>query len=246
MESRPVSSAPPHPAPPAHIATWSDVRDEVVRRIRDSVWRPGELLPTETELAAEFDCARATVSRALNALAETGVLDRKRRAGTRVALTPVRRATFEIPVIRVAVEGLGAVYRPMLLERALSPAPESVAGRMGFAPGTDLLHIRTLHLADGRPHCYEDRWVAPDAALGLIDAPLHEISANEWLVRNIFFSHGEIALSAEPAGEREAELLEAPLGAALLILERLTWIGEQPITFARLAHPPGRRISTTL
>jgi GntR family transcriptional regulator, histidine utilization repressor len=45
-------------------------------------------------------CARATVNRALRDLAEAGLLERRRKGGTRVPLTPVRKATFEIAIIR--------------------------------------------------------------------------------------------------------------------------------------------------
>ena len=46
------------------------VRDEVKRRIESRIWPQGSLLPTETQLAEEFNCARATVNRALRELAD--------------------------------------------------------------------------------------------------------------------------------------------------------------------------------
>ena len=58
------------------------------RRRRD--WPPGALIPGEEALAQEFGVARATVNRALSELARAGVLERRRKAGTRVAAgTPV-------------------------------------------------------------------------------------------------------------------------------------------------------------
>ena len=71
---------------------FREIRDTLVERIRAGQLRAGEFLPSEIELAAEFGVARATVSRALGDLAEAGVVERRRRAGTRVALAPVRRA----------------------------------------------------------------------------------------------------------------------------------------------------------
>ena len=66
--------------------------------------------PDRGGAGAEFGCARATVSRALRDLAEAGVLERRRKAGTRVALHPVRRATLDIPVTRQEIEGRGQSY----------------------------------------------------------------------------------------------------------------------------------------
>ena len=44
----------------------------------------------------------------------------------------------------------------------------------------------------------------------------------------------------------EGRLLNAPEGAALFIVDRLTWMGDAPITAVRLAYPPGYRMTTTL
>ena len=59
---------------------WGEIRVEVLRRIRERIWPPGELIPSEEALAVEFCCARATVNRALRELAEAGVLERRRKA----------------------------------------------------------------------------------------------------------------------------------------------------------------------
>lgn len=55
---------------------------EVRRRILDREWRQGDRIPDEADLAVEFGAARATVNKALQVLADEGLLDRRRRAGT--------------------------------------------------------------------------------------------------------------------------------------------------------------------
>lgn len=231
---------------PASATSWTDIQAEVMRRIRTRVWQPGDLIPGEIEMAREFGCARATISRALRALADEGVLDRRRRAGTRVALTPVRRATLSIPVIRREVEARGALYRHSLLSRSDGPASPAITARMGLAAGTRLLHLQTLHLADDRPWCFEDRWINPAAVPAILDAPLSQISANEWLVQNAFFSDGDIAFQAEAASPALAEILSVPTGAPLFTIERATRTETQPITSVRISYPPGHRVTTTL
>ncbi len=89
------------------LQSWEAIRAEVLNRIRTRVWPPGALIPSEEALAEEFGCARATVNRALRELADAGVLERKRKAGTRVAALPVRKATLDIPVIRQEIAARG-------------------------------------------------------------------------------------------------------------------------------------------
>lgn len=223
---------------------WESIRAEVLARIRARQWPPGALIPGEEALAQEFGCARATVNRALNDLAEAGVLERKRRAGTRVALLPVRKATLDIPVIRAEVEGRGQAYAFRLLSQAMGQPPAPVAAQLGLATGQEMLHLTTLHLADGRPQVFEDRWLNPAV---LPDPPpdFARLSANEWLVSNLAFLTGDIAFSAESASAQEAAALGIPPGSALFVTTRCTW-GAEPITWVRLAHAPGYRLQTML
>ena len=230
----------------AAVNGWQEIRTEVLRRIRSREWLPGALIPGEVDLAQEFDCARATVNRALNALAEDGVLDRRRRAGTRVAESPVRRAVFSIPLIRSEVEISGARYRHTLLERTQTAAADSAAARMGLTPGTTLLHLRTLHLADDSPHAYEDRWINPSAVPGVLTADLDTVSANEWLVQNAWYSDGSLGFQAAAADRDVASLLQVAEGAPVFQLDRLTVAGDDPVTSVRLTYPQGYRLTTTL
>ena len=57
------------------LNSWQSIQQEVLQRIQSGVWSPGSVLPTETELAAEFDCSRSTVSRALTNLSNEGLLE---------------------------------------------------------------------------------------------------------------------------------------------------------------------------
>jgi GntR family histidine utilization transcriptional repressor len=226
--------------------SWQEIHDEVLRRIRTREWRPGALIPSELELAEEFRCARATVGRALTALAEDGVLDRRRRAGTRVAETPVRRATLSIPIIRKEIEAVGARYRHVLLEKTQTAASDAAAARLDLPPGTGLLRLRTLHLADDRPHAAEDRWVNPAAVPDILKADLDAISPNEWLVQNAWYSDGTLTFGAEAATPEDAELLQIPPSSPVIVLDRVTRAGDDPVTSVRLVHPTGYRLSLSL
>jgi GntR family histidine utilization transcriptional repressor len=223
---------------------WEDIRAEVLRRIRARDWPPGALIPGEEALAEEFGVARATVNRALTALAEAGVVERKKRAGTRVAELPVRRARLEIPVIRLDVLGRGLPYDFKLLADRLAPAPVPVTARLGLPEGTPMRYLETLHLAGGRPFVLETRWLNP-SALPDPSPDFATVSVNEWLVTHVSLVSGDIAFLAEPASPREAEVMGVAPGTALLVAERTTQGMGGPVTWVRLAHAPGHRVGMT-
>ncbi len=225
--------------------SWQSVQDEVKSRIRNRVWKPGDLIPNESDLALEFGCARTTVNRALRALAETGLLDRRRKAGTRVAEHPVRKAKLEIPIIRHEIEASGQVHGYALIASTTKVPPATVRATMGMPPKTPALKVQALHLANSRPYVFEDRWINLAAVPKAGAAQFNDISANEWLVANAPFTHGDIALSAlsDPS---LAKRLDTEPEAALFVIERNTWDGDTSITFARLAYAPGYQMRTTI
>lgn len=220
---------------------WQDIEAEVLRRIRARHWPPGELIPSEADLAEEFGVARATVNRALRSVADAGLLDRRRKAGTRVALRPVRRATVSIPIIRAEIEARGQAHGYLLLRRTLSVPPSDVRAALGLSAAR-ILRLEALHTADGAPFVLEARWINSEALPEALDADFKAISANEWLVMHAPVTHGEITLQALPADAEVAGHLGCAPGAALFALDRRTWDGETGITAARLVYAPGYRM----
>lgn len=121
-----MTRAPGPTSPKAHR-----IADEVRRRILDREWRQGDRIPDEADLAVRFGAARATVNKALQMLAGEGLLDRRRRAGTRVAIDPARKAIFTIPIVREQVERAGMSYGYRVFAQRMGccpPTSRSAAG----------------------------------------------------------------------------------------------------------------------
>ncbi|TBX21187.1 GntR family transcriptional regulator [Nioella sediminis] len=222
--------------------TWQGVQDEVRRRIRARQWKPGDLIPNEADLATEFGCARTTVNRALRELAGAGLVERRRKSGTRVALHPVGKAVIEIPVIRQEIEAGGQRYGYGLLTHGTARPPARVAYALGLGDAARTLHLSAIHLADGAPYVLEDRWINLAAVPQAEHHDFSRKSANEWLLETVPVARGELAISAQPCGPDEARALDVTEGTPLLTLERSTWGLDAPVTFVRLWHMPGHRI----
>ena len=122
--------------------TYRDVKADILAKITQGIWPPGELVPNETELAENYGCARATVNRAMRELAEAGLIERRRKAGTRVRMAPIRQAKFNIPIVRREVESRGETYRYALVSRSVGPPPDWLAAHFQHAPRNQLLRHR--------------------------------------------------------------------------------------------------------
>jgi GntR family histidine utilization transcriptional repressor len=225
--------------------SYQEIRNAIFARITAGDWPPGAFIPGEADLAAEYGCARATVNRALQALADDGVVERRRRAGTRVKELPSRRASFDIPIIRQQIE-LAGVYGYHLLNSQITRAPDHIIATLRVSDDAELFHIEALHLMDHRPYIYEDRWVNTIATPGILSAPLKTISANEWLLRETPYSDAALSFAAVAANKRQAEALDAAEGDPLFTLDRTTWLEETYITTVTLYHRPGYSLKANI
>ena len=222
--------------------TWQNIQAEVLRRIRNRTWKPGDSIPNETDLAQEFGCARTTVNRALQKLAEDGILERKRRFGTRVALHPVGKTVLDVPIIRQEIEEKNGAYGYRLLRSEVSTPPNNVNFVLSLKDGTSALNLQAVHLMDGLPYAIEDRWVCLDVAEDLLKVDFSRHSANEWLLEHVPYTKAQLAISSVQAGELQLAYLNANAGSSLLQLDRSTWNGEQPVTFVSLWYHTGYRL----
>ncbi len=224
--------------------SFRDVKAEIRRRIEQRIWAPGDLVPGEVELAEEFGCARATVNRAMRELTEEGLVDRKRKAGTRVRMTPLRQARFEIPLVRAEIVGAGAKYRYALLSREVQAAPPWLCARLALRADSRALHLTCLHSADGVPYQYEDRWISLVALPQAETADFQTRGPNEWLVEAVPYSEVEISFLASAATPGVAAALGLEPGEPVFTVERTTWWAGEALTLVRLSYERGHRMTT--
>ncbi len=226
--------------------SFHDIKAEVLNRIRQNIWPPGANLPGEIELAEEFGCARATVNRAMRELVDEGILERKRKVGTRVKASPTHRARFSIPLIREEVTDTGSTYRYALVEREVIVAPGWLRAQVKIPKGSEVLHLKCMHFASNKPYQLEDRWINLAAIPAARDQDFGEIGPNEWLVREIPFSEAELAFSATNATLEIADFLDQAEGDAVFTVERTTWLNGENVTHARLYFTRGYKMTTML
>ena len=141
------------------LPVYQNIKTEMREWIQTGIWKQGDLIPVEAALAKEFGCARATVNRALRKLAQEGILERRRKAGTRVVMPVGRSANFEIPRIRLEIEETGATYRYALLLREVTVPPANVRSKLETSQEIRSLHLHCLHYSNEAPFQFEDRWI---------------------------------------------------------------------------------------
>ena len=211
------------------------IRTDIEAKILSGELGPGDRIPFEHELTELYGCSRMTVSKAISALAEAGLIERRRRAGSFVARPRVHSAVLDIPDLRAEIEGRGQAYRFELIacvQRAAEGADEAE-----LAGGRTLLALRGVHFADTRPFSLEDRLISLRAASEAARIDFAQISPGAWLLEHIPWTEAENRISALAADPEAARLLAVPVRTACLAVERRTWRAGVGVTRVRQLFP---------
>ena len=222
---------------PTGIALYQRIRSDTEGRILSGAWPPGHRVPFEHELMQTYSCSRMTVNKVISALAASGLVVRKRRAGTFVSRPRVQSAILQIPDLKAEVEKRGERYTYRLLEmqkRAASPHDKARLAVRGRAP---LLALRCRHEAEGQPFALEDRLLNLQAVPDALQQDFAIMPPNTWLVGHVPWTEAEHRITACNADSRLAADLRIEKGAACLVIERRTWRNGEPITSVRMTHP---------
>jgi GntR family histidine utilization transcriptional repressor len=213
------------------------ILSEIEAHILSGRWPPGYHLPSELELAESYGCSRMTANKALTQLARTGLIERRRKAGSFVMRSQSRSAVLEIQDIRAEVAELGLPYRYEILRRDKRRSGRADRERLVMAQAGPVEEVSCLHYAGERPFCLEERLinltVVPEAA----DEDFAETAPGAWLFGRVPWTSAEHRIRAEEASESIAQALQIRPGAACLVIERRTWNSAHPVTQVRLTYP---------
>ncbi|WP_374621989.1 phosphonate metabolism transcriptional regulator PhnF [Devosia sp.] len=210
----------PLDAPAGGVALWRQVADAIRLDIVGGKLGNGDRLAGELPLAERFGVNRHTVRRALAVLAEEGVVRAEHGRGTFVSAT--RRLSYPIGRRTRFSEGLAGQARDIrgrLLAERIERAGAGLARSLSLRPGTRLIRIETLSLADGRPLARATGWLEAARFAGFGEAYAETGSVTQALRRFGIadYSRGTTRISARHADVEESRSLALSPGAVVLV-----------------------------
>jgi GntR family transcriptional regulator len=210
------------PSTNSHMSRQSRYR-EIEQWLRTLVEgaRPGDPLPSEAELCERFSVSRMTVRQALQELTNDGLVERRRGQGTFVAHRPVHRRPGVFLSFTEEMHRRGAQATSRLLSAGLDDPRRPEAEDLGLAPGSQVVRVARVRLADGVPVALEDAALVPELA-GVLEEDLGGGSLHGALERRgIVATRATGTITARLARASETELLDLAPQAALLVELRI-------------------------
>jgi GntR family transcriptional regulator len=188
---------------------------------------PGEPLPAERDLARDLGVARMTLRRAVDGLVAEALLVRRQGAGTFVAPAKV---AHRLSATSFSADMRARGLRPgsHTLSSGRSPAGVMLAALLELPPGSPVLHVRRLRLADGEPMAVEDLHVPADLVPGLTGEDLEGGSYYELLADR--YGHrvasGTQTAEAVLTPHEDAAVLGVEPGAPAFCFERTSRVDD--------------------
>lgn len=205
---------------------YRKVFDQLCADIRDGRLPVGAPLPSEQRLCERFGVSRITVRRALDGLAQDGLID---RGAGRVARVVAPRFVQTIVALEDPFNAMrlvrGTSVRLLSFEWRI--AEGAAARALQLDDGDQMLHFQRLREQDGAPVYHSEAFLpAPVGALvnrkALTGAPMHEVLAAAGIVPDAV----DRQMRATPCPKPLAPLLGLKQGAPTFRLERISRDGQ--------------------
>lgn len=219
---------------------YAAIKQFVLNGISTGSLKPGDRLPSESELVDQFSVSRMTANRALRELQNSGVIIRLPGVGSFVAEPAPQSQIIQIRNIADEIRSRGHEYRASVVQNQAEKASRSTATLLGIALGTKIFHSIIVHHEAGVPIQLEERFVLSAAAPEYDRMDFTAITPNEYLTKVAPLERVDHSVRAMIPDPRARELLEMKEGEPALLNIRRTWSQGRVVSYARLTHPGSR------
>ena len=149
---------------------YIQAREALNAQIQAGELQPGNKLPSEDQLAAQFGVSRMTIRKSLDDLIAMGLIYRRHGVGTFVSQSTVQRDHTKLTDFFESCRLNGRTPEARLLKKEIIAANEKMAEALGVLPGASLVRLATLRMVDQTPITYHDAYLPVKLFPDLVDA----------------------------------------------------------------------------
>lgn len=214
---------------PAFSPLYQQIKGLILQGLEAGEWRPGELIPSEMELAARFRVSQGTVRKAIDELAAENLVMRRQGKGTFVATHAAQQVQYRFLKLQPDVGDLreeGRAQRQIIECKRLR-APAEVARLLALRSGDAVMQVRRVLAFAGVPTILEEIWLPGQAFKGLTaeqmgsyQGPTYAMFELEYGVRMV---RADEKIRAVLPDAEQAELLAVSNSTPLLSVERVAY-----------------------
>jgi len=211
---------------PAFSPLYQQIKSLILRSLEGGEWKPGDVIPSEQDLATRFKVSQGTVRKAIDELAADNLLVRRQGKGTFVATHAERHIQYRFLRLQSDSDEAVATQRT-IIECKRQRASAEVARLLGIRTGDTVVCVRRVLKFQGQPVILEDIWLPGTPFKGLSleglaaeQGPMYAFFEREFGVRMVRATE---KIKAIAATEETALFLDLQPGHPLLSVERVAY-----------------------
>lgn len=203
---------------------YIQVKDSLIRRLIDGQWQPGQIIPSETDLAREIGVSQGTIRKALDTMTAENLLVRRQGRGTYVAEPAESRMLFQY-FRMVPDSGEPSFPDSRILRWSREKANAAEEQGLVLPNGSDVWRIVRIRDVAGVPSIAETislsaaRFTGFDA-LDAIPNNVYRLYSEKW---GITIARAREKLKAVSASANDAEALGCAVATPLLQISRVAF-----------------------
>jgi len=218
---------------PSYRPLYDQIKVLLTQSLIGGEWRPGDMIPSEMDLAARYKVSQGTLRNAIDSLASENILIRRQGKGTFVATH--KEDNVKLRFLRLtAVNGQKELLQNEFISCVKSKAEGRIAQALDLKAGASTIEVKRLLSFSGRPVIY-DHIIVPAAPFkGLNGAKVEESHGSMYSMYETQFGirmvRAEERLKAVAAEAEVAKALGLKQGFPLLSIERVSYTyGDRPM-----------------
>ena len=215
------------PKVPSFSPLYQQIKGLMLQSLKAAEWKPGEMIPSEFELAARFSVSQGTVRKAIDELAQENLLLRRQGKGTFVATHLEQK--FQYRFLKL-VPNSSQLTPPGPAQRTIvwckkAQANAEIAQALQVPKGSSILQVRRVLSFSAVPTILEDMCLPEDAFKGLSakelqnhQGPTYALFESTYGVRMVKAQEKITAVHPKP---QDAQILNINDNTPLLQVERV-------------------------
>ena len=215
------------------VPAYLRIASALKRQIEKGDYRPGDRLPSESQLSKRFNVSPMTARNATKALLEEDVICTIKGSGTYVKAPDMRNGTFTMEEFYNIFSDQNRT-KVRIIEALIIKDDPLVIDRLALNPGDRTILIRRLLIRDGEPLIYHAEHLIYDPEMKIVETELEVTSLG-----GLFVGHGEsllksglLSIEATVLAKEEADLLNThALQPAFRIMHLFHDFEDQPVSW---------------
>lgn len=230
---------------------YSQLKEFLIEDIMNGVYKPNELLPSETELCEKYSVSRITTRRALSELAEDGFLTRRQGKGTYVTNRRIKKELISFNSYSQFIGNLGEIPKNIILsKKVIQPnyVSNEIIDGLRVNENTSILELKRLHFLSEEPFILETSYYSLSRFPGLVEYIEGDLSTyNIFRTKyDTFPYYSHKMLSGKLANNDTIKNLKLVNGETIFELKEIVYCSEKTPLHYSISLLPTSKVTFTL